>query len=181
MSFDRFSHPITLFAEAPGLNCPTFHHCLDLATIGMTEFVRFSIYGGPAIASCASSRFRLTSDAITALHVPKLCRLVLIVAMVATPIAAFAPRTAASPYGLTIRPLPMVLMGPTHRGLLSGLEPRHDEKGTAYRDNVFQGGDHEVGSLEGAYQTCANLVTRKRAGDSARHTQGGAQCHGLRP
>jgi hypothetical protein len=74
VSFDRFSHPITLFAEAPGLNCPTFHHCLDLATIGMTEFVRFSIYGGPAIASCASSRFRLTSDAITALHVPLAAR-----------------------------------------------------------------------------------------------------------
>ncbi len=65
--------------------------------------------------------------------------------------------------------------------LLSGLEPRHDEKGTAYRDNVFQGGDHEVGSLEGAYQTCANLVTRKRAGDSARHAEGGAESHGLRP
>jgi len=37
----------------------------------------------------------LTSDVMTALHVPKLCRLVLIVAMVATPIAVFAQRTAA--------------------------------------------------------------------------------------
>ena len=58
--------------------------------------------------------------------------------------------------------------------ILPRLEPRHDEKGTAYRDNVFQGGDHEVGSLEGAYQTCANLVTRIRAGDAARHAEGGA-------
>ena len=70
---------------------------------------------------------------------------------------------------------------PRSAHLKEDLEPRHDEKGTAYRDNVFQGSDHEVGSLEGAYQTCANLVTRKRAGDAARHAEGGAEGHGLRP
>ena len=96
VSFDRFSHPITLFAEAPGLNCPTFHHCLDLATIGMTEFLRFSILRWTCnCLVCTSSRFMLTSDAMTALHVPKLCRPVLIVAMVATPIrVVFQQRVA---------------------------------------------------------------------------------------